>query len=94
MPRHMTKNLSITSLKYPPESHKALLCVVILNVCSNHKMFTLTWTAFLKTLFADYGSDTFVTLKQGQSDQTWYKLADPQNSYNHTKFERSHFHRV
>ena len=42
----------------------------------------------LKKQFAAYDSDTPVTLKQGQALQTWYKLVDPKQGYNHTKFER------
>ena len=31
---------------------------------------------------------TNVTLKQGQGHQTWYALPDPEQDYNHEKFER------
>ena len=29
-----------------------------------------------------------MTLKQGESQQTWYELVDPKQGYNHAKFER------
>ena len=38
----------------------------LLNVCSNNATFNLQGTRFFKTQFADYVSDTPVTLKQGQ----------------------------
>ena len=41
-----------------------------------------------KKQFAVYDSDTPVTLKYGQSHQTWYKLVDPKKGYNHAKIER------
>ena len=39
-----------------------------------------------KKQLAVYDSDTLVTLKWGQGYQTWYKLVDPKQSYNHAKF--------
>ena len=38
---------------------------------------------------AVYDSDAPVTLKQGQSHQTWYELVDPKQGYNNAKFENS-----
>ena len=35
----------------------------------------------LKNNFAVYGSDTFVTLKQGQGHQTWYDLVHHKQGY-------------
>ena len=32
---------------------------------------------------------THVTLKQGQSHQTWHELVDPKQGYNNAKFEKS-----
>ena len=29
-----------------------------------------------------------VTLKYGQGNQTWFELLDPEQGYNHAKFER------
>ena len=40
-----------------------------------------------KKQFAVYDSDKPVTLKQGQSQQTWYDLVDPKQGYNNAKFE-------
>ena len=38
--------------------------------------------------FAVCGSDTPVTLKQGQDHQTWYELVDPKQGHNDIKFEK------
>ena len=37
---------------------------------------------------------TLVTLKQGQSHQTFNENVDPEQGYTHAKFERSHFNSV
>ena len=37
---------------------------------------------------AVYDSDAPVTLKQGQSHQTWYELVDPKQDYNCIRFEK------
>ena len=42
----------------------------------------------LKKQVAVYDSDTPVTLKQGQSHQTWCELVDPKQGYNNAKFEK------
>ena len=48
-----------------------------------------TWTTSDKYWqFTLYVSDTHVTLKQGQSFQTWYALVDLKQDYYHAKFER------
>ena len=44
--------------------------------------------------FAFYTSDKYVPLKQGQSHQTWYELADAKQSYNHAKIEKPHLNNV
>ena len=36
--------------------------------------------------FAVYDSDTSVTLKQGQDNQTWYELVHPKQDYDNAKF--------
>ena len=41
-----------------------------------------------------YDSDKHVTLKYGQSQQTWYELLDPKQSNNQKKFERPPLHSV
>ena len=40
-----------------------------------------------KKQFAVYESDIPVTLKSGQGHQTWYEFLNPEQGYNHTKFE-------
>ena len=45
------------------------------------------WIRILKQ-FAGYDSDIHVTLKQGPSPETFHKLLDPEQGYNHAKFER------
>ena len=32
---------------------------------------------------------TYVTLKQGQDHQIWYKLEDPKQGYNNAKFKKN-----
>ena len=52
--------------------------------------FKLRWTRFLKKKLkkrrrndnAIYDSLTPATLKQGQCNQTWYELVDPEQRYN------------
>ena len=61
----------------------------LFNVCSpntTNKHF-LQWKR-IWTHFAFYDSDTPVTLKQVQSNQTGYELVDPKQGYNHAKLER------
>ena len=41
-----------------------------------------------------YISDTHVTLKQNQGQQTFNENVGPKQGYNHAKFERSHFHSI
>ena len=41
-----------------------------------------------------YEYDTPVTLKQGQGNQTWYKLVDPKECWSNTKFEKPHLNSV
>ena len=41
-----------------------------------------------KQRFAVHDSDTPVTLKQGQGNQTWYELVDPKEGYN-AQFRKS-----
>ena len=41
-----------------------------------------------KIQFAVYISDTPVTLKEGEGDQTWYESVDHKQDYNHAQFER------
>ena len=41
-----------------------------------------------------YVSDTLVTLKQSQGHQTCHENVDPEQGYNHAKFERPRFNSV
>ena len=41
-----------------------------------------------------YGSDTPVTLKQGQGHETWYDWVVPKQCYNHAKFETHRLNNV
>ena len=41
--------------------------------------------------FAVYDSDTPVTWKQGQGQQTWYDLADPKQGYKNAQFKNKKF---
>ena len=47
-----------------------------------------------KKQFVVYDSDTPVTLKQGQRNQTWYKLVDPKQGYYNAKFEEPRLNSV
>ena len=42
----------------------------------------------LKKQFADYDSDTAVTLKHGQGHLNWSELVDPKQDNNNAKFEK------
>ena len=57
------------------------------NVCKNHTTLHNDEQESKKH-FAVYNSDTPVTLKQGQGQQNWYKLVDPEQDYNNAKFEK------
>ena len=48
------------------------------------------WPVVDKTLktIPVYDSDVSVTLKYSQGNQTCYDLLDPEQGYNHTKFEK------
>ena len=41
-----------------------------------------------KKQFAVHDSDTSVSLKQGQGNQSWYELVDSKHGYNNINFEK------
>ena len=55
----------------------------------NCTMFKLERTRIQNMQFAVFISDTPVTLKQSQGHQTYHDNVDPEQGYNHAKFERS-----
>ena len=67
----------------------------ILNVCSNlqHSNYSRQESTqeSKKTQLTVYISYIPVTLKQSQGHQTYHENVDPEQDYNHAKFERSHF---
>ena len=54
-------------------------------------MFTLQRTIIQNAQIALYIFDILVTLEQSQGHQTYRNNADPKQSHNHAKFERSCF---
>ena len=71
------------------QSHTNHIVDNLFNVCSNHTMFKLLKTRIQNMKFAVIISDTPVTLKQSQGHQTYNENVDPEQAYNHAKFERS-----
>ena len=66
----------------------------LFNVCGNHTTFKLKRTRIQTTKVAVYISNTPVIFKQSQGHQTYNDNVDPQQGYNHAKFERSCFNGV
>ena len=62
----------------------------ILNLVSSVYVATKQYSKLNKNhnkLHFFYYTDKCVTLKQGQSHQTWYELVDPKQDYNRAKLE-------
>ena len=57
-------------------------------------MLKLQQTRISKAQFSIYISVTPVTLKQSQGHQTYNENVDPEQGYNHAKFERSCFNSI
>ena len=80
------------SFKYVPVT-QSMLCQIFLMYVRTREHFNYGGQQPKKQL-AVYGSDTPVTLKQGQSHQTWYALVDPKQGYDNAKFEKPHLNNV
>ena len=66
----------------------------LFNECSNHATYKLQWTRTYQRQFAVYVFDTHSTLKQGHCHKTYNDYVDPEQVYNHEKFERSRFNGI
>ena len=62
------------SLKYTPVTHR-ILCLIVLMYVRTIQHLNYGGQES-KQRFAVHDSDTPVTLKQGQGNQTWYELVD------------------
>ena len=75
-------------ITFPKYTHK---------VCMNFKICVPTfiqWTTISKTQFSVQGSNTPVTLKQGQSHPTVNDSVDPMEGCNHAIFQRPYLNSV
>ena len=75
-------------------SHTEHTVLDIFNVCNNHTMFNYIEQESKQQFAVDGGSDTPVTLKQGQVHQTWYKLVDSKQGCVHAKFGKLRLNKV
>ena len=79
------KIVLVRSLKYTPVT-QSILCLIFFNVCSNHAPLNHSGQGSknnLQILILIY-----LTLKGHQGHQSCNELLDPEQGYNHTKFER------
>ena len=86
------KNMSIISLEHKPWVAQFILCMILMYIATIQHLNYSTQES--KQDFAVFISNTPVTLKQSQSHQTYSDNADPEQGYNHAKFERFCFHSV
>ena len=69
------KIVLVMSLKYTTVT-QSMLCLIFLMYVRTMQCLNYSRQESKKK-FADYDSDTPVTLKQGQDHETWYELVDP-----------------
>ena len=77
----------IVSFEYKPVIH-IILCIFFLMYVATIQHLKVQRTRIKNTQFAVYISDTSVTLKQSQGNQTLNDNVDPKQAYNHAQFER------
>ena len=80
-----SKVVLVMSLKYTSVT-QSILCLIFLMYARIIQHFTMM-NKNLKNIL-QFIILTHVTLKQGQGQQNWYKLVDPEQDYNNAKFEK------
>ena len=83
------KEVLVMSLRYTPVT-QSILCLIFLKYVGTIQHLNYDAQESKKNKKPTvYDSDRHVTLKQGQGQQTWYRLEDSKQDYNNAMFEKN-----